>query len=116
MTIKIYHNPRCSKSRQALEALQNKGIEPEIILYLETPPSFAEIADILKKLQMKPRDIMRKKEAEYEEQNLSNQKLSDSDLIEAITKTPKLLERPIVVNGNKVAIGRPLENILKIID
>jgi len=115
MTIKIYHNPRCSKSRETLELLKSKKIDPEIILYLENPPSFAQIEAILKMLNAKPRDIIRKKEAEYEEQNLANQNLSDKDLINAIVKTPKLLERPIVINGNKAAIGRPPENVLNIL-
>jgi len=115
MTLKIYHNPRCTKSRQTLELLKSKGIEPEIILYLENPPTFGEIDEILKMLDAQPRDIMRKNEAEYEEQNLDDKNISTKNLIEAIIKTPKLLERPIVINGNKAAIGRPAENILKII-
>jgi arsenate reductase len=115
MTIKIYHNPRCTKSRETLDLLKSKGVDPEIVLYLENPPSFAEIEAMLKMLNVKPRDIMRKKEAEYEEQHLANQNLSDNDLINAIVKTPKLLERPIVINGNKAAIGRPPENVLNIL-
>lgn len=115
MTIKIYHNPRCSKSRQALELLENKGIKPQIILYLENPPSFSEVEKLLKMLALEPRDIMRKKEEEYAAQNLDDEKLSSKQLIEAIVKTPKLLERPIVVKGNKAAIGRPTENILSIL-
>lgn len=115
MTIKIYHNPRCTKSREALEILKNKGISPEIILYLETKPTFDEISDILKKLGLGARDIIRTKEAEYKEQNLSDKNLSDEDLIKAIVKTPKLLERAIVINGNKARIGRPPENILEIL-
>ncbi len=115
MTIKIYHNPRCTKSRQTLEILKSKGVESEVILYLENSPTFAEVENLLKLLNAKPRDIMRKKEAEYKEQNLKDENLSDKDLIEAIIKTPKLLERPIVVNGNKAAIGRPPENVLEIL-
>ncbi len=113
--IKIYHNPKCSKSRQALELLQNKGITPQVILYLEQGLSEAEIKEILAKLKLPVRDIMRTKEDEFKEQNLDDKNLSDEDLITAIIKTPKLLERPIVINGNKAAIGRPTENILEIV-
>jgi arsenate reductase len=115
MTVQIYHNPRCTKSRQTLEILKNNGVEAQIILYLENSPSFSEISSILKKLDAKPRDIIRKKEAEFKEQNLNNENLSDEDLINAIVKTPKLLERPIVINGARAVIGRPPENILGII-
>lgn len=113
--IKIYHNPRCSKSRQALELLQNKGINPEIILYLEQVPTKSEIKEILSKLNLSAHDIIRTKEDEFKTQNLGNKNLSEEDLITAITKTPKLLERPIVINNNKAAIGRPTANILKIL-
>ena len=113
--IKIYHNPKCSKSRQALELLQNKGITPQVILYLEQGLSEAEIKEILAKLKLPVRDIMRTKEDEFKEQNLDDKNLSDEDLITAIIKTPKLLERPIVINGNKAASGRPTENILEIV-
>lgn len=113
--IKIYHNPKCSKSRQALELLQNKGITPQVILYLEQGLSEAELKEILAKLKLPVRDIMRTKDDEFKEQNLDNKNLSDEDLIAAILKTPKLLERPIVLNNNKAAIGRPTENILEIL-
>lgn len=115
MTIKIIHNPRCSKSRQALELLEQKGLKPQIILYLENPLSKEEIKNILKMLKLSPRGIMRKKEDEYKNLNLDNPKLSDEELIAAIVKNPKLLERPIVINGNKAAIGRPIENVLEIL-
>ena len=113
--IKIYHNPRCSKSRQALELLQSKGLEPQVVLYLEQAPTKTEIKEILAKLKLTARDIMRTQEDEFRAQNLSDKNLSDDDLISAIVNTPKLLERPIVINGNKAAIGRPLENILRIL-
>jgi len=113
--VKIYHNPRCSKSRQALELLNSKNIDPEIILYLEKPLTTKEVEDILKMLKLSARDIMRKKEAEYKEMGLSDTNLDEKELIEAIVKVPKLLERPIVVNGDKAVIGRPLENILDIL-
>lgn len=113
--VKIFHNPRCSKSREALELLRNKGFNPEIILYLEKALSKDEIKNILKMLKISPLEIMRKKEDEYKKQNLDNQNLTDEQLIDAIVKTPKLLERPIVINGNKAAIGRPIDNILRIL-
>ena len=113
--VQIYHNPRCSKSRQALELLKSKNINPEIILYLENPISTKDVEDILKILKISAREIMRKKESEFKEMGLSDINISEKDLIEAIVKTPKLLERPIVINGNKAAIGRPLTNILEIL-
>lgn len=115
MTVKIYHNPRCTKSRQTLELLQNKGINPEIILYLEKSPTESEIKNLLSKLNLSVREIMRKKEDEFKNQNLGDENLSDADLITAIANTPKLLERPIVINGDKAAIGRPPENVLEIL-
>ncbi len=113
--VKIYHNPRCSKSRQALELLQSKGITPQVILYLEQGLSETEIKEILSKLKLSAREIMRAKEDEFLEQDLGDRNLSDADLIAALVKTPKLLERPIVINGSKAAIGRPTENILGIL-
>jgi arsenate reductase len=115
MNIKIFHNPRCSKSREALEFLNNKGINPEVILYLENFLSEETIKNLLKMLKISAREIMRKKEPEYKEQDLSNPNLTEEQLIKAIAKTPKLLERPIVINGNKAVIARPLENILQIL-
>ena len=112
---KIYHNPRCSKSRDTLKLLQDKGIEPEIILYLETPPDAKTLKGLLKKMGLKPRELMRTKEAEYKAQSLNNPDLSDDDLIAAMIATPKLIERPIVVNGQKAALGRPPEQVLDIL-
>ena len=111
----IYHNPRCSKSRQTLQLIEEQGIEPEIVLYLENPPSANKIKEILKMLDLEPRDLMRKKEAEYKEQNLADDSLTKTDLIKAMVETPKLIERPIVVNQGKAAIGRPPENVLEIL-
>lgn len=111
----IYHNPRCSKSRETLKLLQEQGIEPEIVLYLESPPDEKTLKSLLKKLGLNPRELMRTKEAEYKAQNLGDLTLSESDLIAAMINTPKLIERPIVVNGNKAAIGRPPEQILDIL-
>ena len=114
--MKIYHNPRCTKSRQTLQLLEAKGYEPEIVLYLQNPPSSAEIKKMLKALDIKPRELMRTKEPEYKEQNLADESLSQQALINAMVTTPKLIERPIAVNGDKVAIGRPPENVLTILD
>jgi arsenate reductase len=111
----IYHNPRCSKSRETLKLLQEKGIEPDIILYLDTPPNAKILSAVLKKLGLKPRELMRRKEAEYKAQGLDNDSLSDAQLIQAMVDTPKLIERPIVVNGSKAALGRPPEQVLEIL-
>jgi arsenate reductase len=111
----IYHNPRCSKSRETLKLLQEKGIEPDIILYLDTPPNAKILSALLKKLGLKPRELMRRKEAEYKAQGLDNDSLSDAQLIQAMVDTPKLIERPIVVNGSKAALGRPPEQVLEIL-
>lgn len=112
---RIFHNPRCSKSRQTLELLTERGIEPEIIRYLETPPTEEELKDILNVLNMRPRELMRTKEKEYKEQGLNNPDLSDEQLIAAMTATPKLIERPIVIANGKAALGRPPENVLSIL-
>lgn len=116
-TTKIYHNPRCSKSRATLGALEERGIKPEIILYLEKPPSVKEIKTILTLLGVGPRAIMRKGEEAYKQLNLGDESLSDAALVKAIHENPKLLERPIVVvKGKRAAIGRPLENVLEIVE
>ena len=111
----IYHNPRCSKSRLTLELLKEKGINPEIILYLQAPPSEKELVSILKKLDIKARDLLRRGEVEFKEQNLSDPSKSEQDLILAMIEFPKLIERPIVIHGERAVIGRPPENILEII-
>ena len=115
MSIKIYHNPRCSKSRQTLALLEEKGLQPEVIEYLNTPPSEDQLADILNMLDLNPRDLMRKNEAEYKEFNLADENLADDDLRQAMIRHPRLIERPIVVANGKAAIGRPPENILDIL-
>ena len=112
---RIFHNPRCSKSRQTLELLTERGIEPEIIRYLETPPTEQELKDILSALNLTPRELMRNKEKEYKEQGLNNPELSDEQLIAAMIATPKLIERPIVIANGKLALGRPPENVLSIL-
>jgi arsenate reductase (glutaredoxin) len=115
MTVKIYHNPRCSKSRQTLQLLQAQGIEPEIIEYLKTPPSVEQLNDILNKLDIQPRDLMRKNEKEYKETGMDNDSLSREALIQGMVTNPKLIERPIVLANEKAAIGRPPENVLTIL-
>ena len=112
MSVTIYHNPRCSKSRQTLQLLQDNGIEPTIVEYLETPPSSAELTEILAKMDKEPRDILRKKEAQEEGIDTS---LDGEALIEALAAHPRALERPIVVNGDKAAMGRPPESVLDIL-
>jgi arsenate reductase (glutaredoxin) len=113
--VTIYHNPRCSKSRQALELLAARGIKAKIVEYLKEPPSAAELKAILKKLGMKPRDLLRQGEARYAELGLKERALSDDALIELMVANPILIERPIVVSGNKAAIGRPPEKVVEIL-
>jgi len=115
MKVTIYHNPRCSKSRQTLELLQSRGIKPEIIEYLKTPPSKSKLKEILKLLKLEPRELMRKNEDEYKKAKLDNTKLKKDDLIEAMVKHPILIERPIVLANGKAAIGRPPEKVLEIL-
>ncbi|HQQ75569.1 MAG TPA: arsenate reductase (glutaredoxin) [Pseudomonadales bacterium] len=111
----IYHNPRCSKSRQALALLEEKGIRHDVILYLDNPPDAKTLKILLKKLGIPARALLRKSEAEYRELQLDNPVLSEADIIAAMCTHPRLIERPIVINGQRAAIGRPLENILEII-
>ena len=115
MRVICYHNPRCGKSRQTLQLLQERGIEPEIIEYLKTPPSADELNDILQKLGMEPRELMRKKEAEYKANGLDDETLDRQALINAMVNHPILIERPIVVANDKAAIGRPPEAVLTIL-
>ena len=115
MSVKIYHNPRCGKSRQTLQLLKDKGIEPEVIEYLKTSPSAEELADILEKLGMEPRDLMRKQETEYKANGLDNSALDKQSLINSMVNHPILIERPIVVANGKAAVGRPPENVLGIL-
>lgn len=115
MTVTIYHNPRCSKSRQTLELLRSKGIEPKIVEYLETPPSKSKLKEILKLLGMQPRELMRRKEAEYKQHGLDDDSLKTDELVAAMVEHPKLIERPIVLANGKAALGRPPENVLSIL-
>jgi arsenate reductase len=115
MNVTIYHNPRCSKSRQALDLLRKYGIEPTIVEYLKHPPGKQELKDILDRLGMEPRDLMRKKEEAYRENRLDDPTLSREQLIAALADHPILIERPIVVAGDQAVLGRPPEKILDIL-
>jgi len=115
MSVKIYHNPRCSKSRQTLQLLEEQGVQAEVIEYLKTPPTTAELDNILTLLDMQPRELMRKREAEYKETGMDNPDLDRSALIAGMVSTPKLIERPIVLANGKAAIGRPPESVLAIL-
>ena len=115
MAVTIYHNPRCSKSRQALQLLRERGIEPEIVEYLKTPPTAAELDAVLSKLGLEPRAVMRAKEAAYREAGVDDEGLSRRALIELMTANPIVIERPIVVSGARAALGRPPENVLSIL-
>ena len=112
---KIFHNPRCSKSRQTLKLLEDNNCEIEIINYLEIDLDVLLIKDTLEKLALKPRDILRKSEQDYKDNDLKRDSLSDDDLIDYMIKYPRLIERPIVINGNKAVLGRPPENVLSLI-
>jgi len=113
--VTIYHNPRCSKSRQTLALLMERNIEPEIILYLETAPTTDELTELLSKLGISARELLRKGEDAYKENNLSDTSLNDARLIQAMHDFPKLIERPIVVANDKAALGRPPEQVLEIL-
>lgn len=115
MVTTIYHNPRCSKSRQTLALLEERGISPRIVEYLKTPPSAAELKTILKRLGLSPRNLMRKGEPLYAELGLKDRDLDDDALIALMVANPMLIERPIVVSGGKAAIGRPPEAVLEIL-
>jgi len=114
MAIKIYHNPRCSKSRATLALLQEQGITPEIIEYLKTPPSEAELDQILTMLGKEPADLMRRGEQEFKD-HIQGKTLSRSETIALMVAYPKMIERPVVVNANKAAVGRPPESVLSIL-
>lgn len=112
--IKIYHNPRCSKSRQGVAVLENSKKEFEIIKYLEAIPSEKELAEIINLLGISPIDLVRKNEKTWKE-NFKDKELSDAEIIKAMVQNPKLIERPIIINKKKAVIGRPSENILSIL-
>ncbi|MEQ3412668.1 arsenate reductase (glutaredoxin) [Klebsiella aerogenes] len=114
--VKIYHNPRCSKSRDTLSLLKANGIDPEVVLYLETPPDAATLRQLLKMLNMSSaRELMRQKEDLYKSLNLADPQFSEEALIQAMVENPKLIERPIVVSHGQARIGRPPEQVLEIV-
>ena len=115
MKATIYHNPRCSKSRQTLALLEEKGVDVEIIEYLKTPPSQKTLQDILTKLSIEPLDLMRKKESVFSELKLKDKAEDTAALLDAMVENPILIERPIVVTNDKAAIGRPPESVLTIL-
>ena len=115
MSVKIYHNPRCSKSRQTLQLLEEKGVEVDVIEYLKVAPSEEELNSALELLGFSPRQLMRKGEKVYKELNLGDKDLSGQQLITAMLENPILIERPIVFANGKAAIGRPPESILNIL-
>jgi arsenate reductase len=115
MPLVLYHNPRCSKSREALRLLEEKGRHPKVFKYLETPPTPAEISSLLGKLGIPARDLMRKSEAVYKSLGLDNPSLSEKTLVAAMAENPVLIERPILIAGRRAVIGRPPERILELL-
>lgn len=113
--VTIYHNPRCAKSRATLELLRERGIEPEIVEYLKAPPERATLSWILERLGIEPRELMRTQEPEYREAGLDSPDLDRDYLIDGMIRNPKVIERPIVVAGDRVALGRPPEQVLEIL-
>ena len=113
--VQILHNPRCSKSRQTRDILENQGVEASIVEYLKTPPTTAQLEEILDILGLEPRELMRKHEKPYKENNLDDDSLTREQLIQAMVDNPILIERPIVIKGKKAAIGRPPEKVLDIL-
>jgi len=113
--VQILHNPRCSKSRQTKDILDSQGVDASIVEYLKTPPTTAQLEEILGMLGLEPRELMRKHESPYKENNLDDDSLTREQLIQAMVDNPILIERPIVIKGNKAAIGRPPEKVLEIL-
>jgi len=111
----IYHNPRCSKSRQTLELLDTHGVQANIVEYLKTPPTIEQLTEILSLLNMEPRELMRTNEPEYKDNALDNDALSREQLIQAMVDHPGLIQRPIVLSNGKAALGRPPEDVLEIL-
>ena len=113
--VTIYHNPRCSKSRAALALLEEHGVHPKIVLYLETPPGVREIAGLLQKLGLTASQMLRRGEDDYKVSGLGKDS-SDEEILAAMGRYPQLIERPIVVSGDRAVLGRPPENVLELID
>lgn len=114
--ITLYHNPRCSKSRAALALLEENDVQPNLMLYLENPPTTQELQELLDKLNLKLEGIIRRGEAEYEELGLGDDSLSDSIKLDLVCKHPILIQRPIAVRGDRAIIGRPPENVLQLLE
>jgi len=115
MNIEIWHNPRCSKSRETLKLLEEKNISPQVYLYLEEKPNAKIIGDILLKLDLSARELLRKSEDAYKDMNLKDKNLNEQELIKAMVNEPKLIQRPIVIKGNQARLGRPPEQVLEIL-
>lgn len=115
MKVTIYHNPRCSKSRQTLALLEKRGLKPTVIEYLDTPPDYATLVTLLARLRISARDLLRSNEAEFRELGLDARQLDDEALLKAMTQHPRLIQRPIVVVGDRARIGRPPEAVLEIL-
>ncbi|WP_417222246.1 arsenate reductase (glutaredoxin) [Amphritea sp.] len=115
MSVEIYHNPRCSKSRATLALLEEHNVTPQVRLYLENPPTAAELTDVITQLGISPRELLRKGEAEYKENNLSDTSLTDAQLADLMVQFPRLIERPIVITKGQARIGRPPESVLEIL-
>lgn len=114
-SITLYHNPRCSKSRETLNLLEQQGIRPEIVHYLTDTPDAATLSNLLKKLGLRARDLLRRKEEEYKALGLDNPALTEEAIIALMVQHPKLIERPIVVKGDRAVLGRPPENVLQLV-
>jgi len=115
MTVEIYHNPRCSKSRATLALLEENNVTPQVRLYLENPPSAEQLTEVITQLGITPRELLRKGEDEYKENNLKDTDLSDQQIIALMVQFPRLIERPIVISNDKARIGRPPESVLEIL-
>ena len=113
--MKILHNPRCSKSRKTLALIERAGVEPEVVLYLETPPAADELDEILGKLGLEPMELVRRGEEVYKELGLGGRELSRQELIDLMVAHPKLIERPIVIAGERAVLGRPPENVTELL-
>ncbi|MBF0154517.1 MAG: arsenate reductase (glutaredoxin) [Magnetococcales bacterium] len=113
--VTIWHNPQCSKSRQALKLLEEHGVVPQVVRYLDTPPTVHELESVLTELGIEPRQLMRTSEAIYRELGLNNASLTRQELIQAMVENPRLIERPVVLSGNRAALGRPPEKVLDVL-
>ncbi|HIJ84839.1 MAG TPA: arsenate reductase (glutaredoxin) [Magnetococcales bacterium] len=113
--VTIWHNPKCSKSRQTLKILEDRGITPNVVRYLDTPPTIHEVDQVLTLLKLEPRQLMRTKEALYKELALDNPQLTRQELIQAMVAHPTLIERPVVRLGNRAVLGRPPEKVLEVL-